>query len=154
MSSLTCGSRVVICTSTSSAPTTQRLVPPLPHTQSLSPKSWHMIGRTSPQATSGSSVSPRPHSSTAAMEAREGRSGNAFACERCKETSHFHAPVLTSKGRKHKVRCVPSDTASVCQRYVFPVLFRHLGVTRASDVRKHASNASNTSHAEDQQNPG
>ncbi|USP73552.1 uncharacterized protein yc1106_00826 [Curvularia clavata] len=35
------------------------------------------------------------------MEAREGRIGNAFACERC---------------RKHKVRCVPSDTPSICQR--------------------------------------
>ncbi|KZM20537.1 sequence-specific DNA binding RNA polymerase II transcription factor [Ascochyta rabiei] len=35
------------------------------------------------------------------MEAKEGRSSNAFACERC---------------RKHKVRCVPSDKASVCQR--------------------------------------
>ncbi|KAJ4985896.1 hypothetical protein SVAN01_08585 [Stagonosporopsis vannaccii] len=52
-------------------------------------------------AKSDSSVSPKPRSSTIAMEAREGRSGNAFACERC---------------RKHKVRCVPSDTASVCQR--------------------------------------
>ncbi|KAF1843331.1 uncharacterized protein K460DRAFT_357075 [Cucurbitaria berberidis CBS 394.84] len=35
------------------------------------------------------------------MEAREGRAGNAFACERC---------------RKHKVRCVPSGTAGICQR--------------------------------------
>ncbi|PSN69489.1 hypothetical protein BS50DRAFT_343053 [Corynespora cassiicola Philippines] len=35
------------------------------------------------------------------MEAREGRIGNAFACERC---------------RKHKVRCVPSETAGLCQR--------------------------------------
>jgi hypothetical protein len=42
-------------------------------------------------------------SSTLIMEVREGRVGNAFACERC---------------RKHKVRCVPSDTASLCQRYV------------------------------------
>ncbi|KAF2475764.1 uncharacterized protein BDR25DRAFT_322237 [Lindgomyces ingoldianus] len=35
------------------------------------------------------------------MEVREGRIGNAFACERC---------------RKHKVRCVPSDTQGICQR--------------------------------------
>ncbi|KAF2637578.1 hypothetical protein P280DRAFT_492426 [Massarina eburnea CBS 473.64] len=35
------------------------------------------------------------------MDAREGRPGNAFACERC---------------RKHKVRCVPSGTATICQR--------------------------------------
>ncbi|KAF9694004.1 hypothetical protein EKO04_007848 [Ascochyta lentis] len=54
-----------------------------------------------PSANSESSVSPKPHSSTTIMEAKEGRSGNAFACERC---------------RKHKVRCVPSDAASVCQR--------------------------------------
>ncbi|KAF2996683.1 hypothetical protein E8E13_004602 [Curvularia kusanoi] len=68
-----------------------------------------MIGRTSPHmqeplvpsVPSATSMSPKPHSFTTAMEAREGRSGNAFACERC---------------RKHKVRCVPSDTASVCQR--------------------------------------
>ncbi|KAF1998812.1 hypothetical protein P154DRAFT_244687 [Amniculicola lignicola CBS 123094] len=42
--------------------------------------------------------SPRP---IIAMEVREGRIGNAFACERC---------------RKHKVRCVPSDTTGICQR--------------------------------------
>ncbi|KAF1946907.1 hypothetical protein EJ02DRAFT_199576 [Clathrospora elynae] len=47
------------------------------------------------------SLSPRPASSVHTMEAKEGRTGNAFACERC---------------RKHKVRCVPSDTASICQR--------------------------------------
>ncbi|KAF1832571.1 hypothetical protein BDW02DRAFT_502728 [Decorospora gaudefroyi] len=47
------------------------------------------------------SLSPRTASSAPSMEAREGRIGNAFACERC---------------RKHKVRCVPSDTASICQR--------------------------------------
>ncbi|KAF2656875.1 hypothetical protein K491DRAFT_353305 [Lophiostoma macrostomum CBS 122681] len=35
------------------------------------------------------------------MDGREGRIGNAFACERC---------------RKHKVRCVPSETAGICQR--------------------------------------
>ncbi|KAF2734531.1 hypothetical protein EJ04DRAFT_534776 [Polyplosphaeria fusca] len=35
------------------------------------------------------------------MDAREGRIGNAFACERC---------------RKHKVRCVPSDAPGLCQR--------------------------------------
>ncbi|KAF2785814.1 hypothetical protein K505DRAFT_368781 [Melanomma pulvis-pyrius CBS 109.77] len=35
------------------------------------------------------------------MDARDGRIGNAFACERC---------------RKHKVRCVPSDVAGLCQR--------------------------------------
>lgn len=69
-----------------------------------------------PSATSESSVSPKPHSSTVAMEGREGRSGNAFACERCKEPAELHAHNLTSTGRKHKVRCVPSDTASVCQR--------------------------------------
>ncbi|KAF2035311.1 hypothetical protein EK21DRAFT_54797 [Setomelanomma holmii] len=45
--------------------------------------------------------SPKLASSIATMEAREGRIGNAFACERC---------------RKHKVRCVPSDTANICQR--------------------------------------
>ncbi|OAL03496.1 hypothetical protein IQ06DRAFT_108134 [Phaeosphaeriaceae sp. SRC1lsM3a] len=45
--------------------------------------------------------SPKPTSSIFTMEAREGRIGNAFACERC---------------RKHKVRCVPSDTAGLCQR--------------------------------------
>ncbi|CAI6337584.1 unnamed protein product [Periconia digitata] len=39
--------------------------------------------------------------SNVAMEAKEGRSGNAFACERC---------------RKHKVRCVPSGAAGICQR--------------------------------------
>lgn len=42
-----------------------------------------------------------PSNSNFAMDTREGRVGNAFACERC---------------RKHKVRCVPSDTASLCQR--------------------------------------
>ncbi|KAF2850515.1 hypothetical protein T440DRAFT_90408 [Plenodomus tracheiphilus IPT5] len=46
-------------------------------------------------------VSEPPSSSNFAMDTREGRVGNAFACERC---------------RKHKVRCVPSDTASLCQR--------------------------------------
>ncbi|KAH7359544.1 hypothetical protein BKA66DRAFT_427335 [Pyrenochaeta sp. MPI-SDFR-AT-0127] len=45
--------------------------------------------------------SPVPASSILTMEAREGRTGNAFACERC---------------RKHKVRCVPSETAGICQR--------------------------------------
>ncbi|KAF2012929.1 hypothetical protein BU24DRAFT_465278 [Aaosphaeria arxii CBS 175.79] len=35
------------------------------------------------------------------MDAKEGRIGNAFACERC---------------RKHKVRCVPSETTGLCQR--------------------------------------
>ncbi|KAH3983121.1 hypothetical protein HBI56_147650 [Parastagonospora nodorum] len=45
--------------------------------------------------------SPKPANSIFTMEAREGRIGNAFACERC---------------RKHKVRCVPSDTAGLCQR--------------------------------------
>ncbi|KAF2824409.1 hypothetical protein CC86DRAFT_55207 [Ophiobolus disseminans] len=45
--------------------------------------------------------SPRPTNSIFAMESREGRIGNAFACERC---------------RKHKVRCVPSDTSGICQR--------------------------------------
>ncbi|KAH7121030.1 hypothetical protein B0J11DRAFT_55299 [Dendryphion nanum] len=35
------------------------------------------------------------------MEVKEGRIGNAFACERC---------------RKHKVRCVPSEFPSLCQR--------------------------------------
>ncbi|KAL6710963.1 hypothetical protein ACN47E_006838 [Coniothyrium glycines] len=44
---------------------------------------------------------PKLTSPIATVEVREGRVGNAFACERC---------------RKHKVRCVPSDTASVCQR--------------------------------------
>jgi hypothetical protein len=97
-----------------------------------------------PSAKSDSSVSPKPHSSTVAMEAREGRSGNAFACERCKEPAKLHAPLLTSTGRKHKVRCVPSDTASVCQRYVFPELFRILGITRAPDARRHGSSASST----------
>jgi hypothetical protein len=46
--------------------------------------------------------SPKPTSSIFTMEAREGRIGNSFACERC---------------RKHKVRCVPSDTTGLCQRY-------------------------------------
>ncbi|KAH8729062.1 hypothetical protein GQ44DRAFT_701503 [Phaeosphaeriaceae sp. PMI808] len=45
--------------------------------------------------------SPKPAGSIITMEAREGRIGNAFACERC---------------RKHKVRCVPSDLANICQR--------------------------------------
>ncbi|KAF2111098.1 hypothetical protein BDV96DRAFT_614888 [Lophiotrema nucula] len=48
-----------------------------------------------------SDPTPPSSSSIVAMEAREGRIGNAFACERC---------------RKHKVRCVPSDTAGICQR--------------------------------------
>lgn len=116
------------------------------------PESWHRIGRASPHmqdpvvpsAMRDSSVSPKPHSSTIAMEAREGRSGNAFACERCKKPPNQHAPFLTLTGRKHKVRCVPSDTASVCQRCVFPALFRTLGLTRASDARRHASSASST----------
>ncbi|ORY11334.1 hypothetical protein BCR34DRAFT_587994 [Clohesyomyces aquaticus] len=49
------------------------------------------------------SAGDQPPSSTsaAAVEGREGRIGNAFACERC---------------RKHKVRCVPSDTQGLCQR--------------------------------------
>ncbi|KAF2443192.1 hypothetical protein P171DRAFT_57449 [Karstenula rhodostoma CBS 690.94] len=42
-----------------------------------------------------------PSHSIITMEAREGRIGNAFACERC---------------RKHKVRCVPSEAAGICQR--------------------------------------
>ncbi|KAF2676421.1 hypothetical protein K458DRAFT_447526 [Lentithecium fluviatile CBS 122367] len=46
-------------------------------------------------------MSPTPSTPVVAMEAREGRIGNAFACERC---------------RKHKVRCVPSDTNGICQR--------------------------------------
>ncbi|KAL5113850.1 hypothetical protein ACEQ8H_008270 [Pleosporales sp. CAS-2024a] len=46
-------------------------------------------------------ASPKPVSAVFTMEAREGRIGNAFACERC---------------RKHKVRCVPSDTTGLCQR--------------------------------------
>ncbi|KAF1913150.1 hypothetical protein BDU57DRAFT_532236 [Ampelomyces quisqualis] len=45
--------------------------------------------------------SPGPAASIFTMDAREGRPGNAFACERC---------------RKHKVRCVASDTAGLCQR--------------------------------------
>ncbi|KAI8938400.1 hypothetical protein NX059_004296 [Plenodomus lindquistii] len=48
-----------------------------------------------------SPVSEPRSSSSFAMDTREGRVGNAFACERC---------------RKHKVRCVPSDTANLCQR--------------------------------------
>jgi hypothetical protein len=47
-------------------------------------------------------------------EAREGRVGNAFACERC---------------RKHKVRCVPSDTSGTCQRYVFGMYGAPFGLT-------------------------
>ena len=47
-----------------------------------------------PPATSDSSVSPKPHSSTITMEAREGRSGNAFACERCKGPAKLHAPFF------------------------------------------------------------
>lgn len=139
----------------------QHLRQPLLHLERV-PRSWHTIGRTSPHmqeplvpsAKSDSSVSPKPPSSTIAMEAREGRPGNAFACERCKEPEKLHALLLTISGRKHKVRCVPSDTASVCQRYVFPALYRALGITRASDVRKHASSASNMLHVEDQQSPG
>lgn len=63
-------------------------------------------------------VSEPPSSSHLAMDAREGRIGNAFACERC---------------RKHKVRCVPSDTPSSCQRYVEPLrqCTGPLGITRA-----------------------
>ncbi|KAF2125014.1 hypothetical protein P153DRAFT_300614 [Dothidotthia symphoricarpi CBS 119687] len=45
--------------------------------------------------------SPEPSIFIFTMDAREGRIGNSFACERC---------------RKHKVRCVPSDIASICQR--------------------------------------
>lgn len=129
----------------------------------LVPNSWHMIGISPhmmqeplmPSSAKGdSSVSPKPHSSTIAMEAREGRSGNAFACERCKQLIQLHAHPLTSTGRKHKVRCVPSDTASVCQRYVFPALFRTLGITRAPDARKHELSASSMLHAEGQPNPG
>jgi hypothetical protein len=64
--------------------------------------------------------SPQPANSFFTMEgkeAKEGRIGNAFACERC---------------RKHKVRCVPSDTSGVCQRYVVrDVKVFALGLTRA-----------------------
>lgn len=61
-------------------------------------------------------IAEPPSSSNFAMDAREGRVGNAFACERC---------------RKHKVRCVPSDTASICQRYVPHILYGVLVVTCA-----------------------
>ncbi|CBX90683.1 hypothetical protein LEMA_P057170.1 [Plenodomus lingam JN3] len=53
------------------------------------------------KADSSPVVAEPPSTSNFAMDTREGRVGNAFACERC---------------RKHKVRCVPSDTASLCQR--------------------------------------
>ncbi|PVH98082.1 hypothetical protein DM02DRAFT_531897 [Periconia macrospinosa] len=52
-------------------------------------------------ATATTSDAVASSSSSVAMEAKEGRSGNAFACERC---------------RKHKVRCVPSAAAGICQR--------------------------------------
>jgi hypothetical protein len=77
----------------------------LPHTQH-SPSATH-----SP---------PNPPITMITMEAREGRIGNAFACERC---------------RKHKVRCVPSDTASVCQRSVSLVVSSPVSrLTRAPAV--------------------
>ncbi|KAF7682317.1 hypothetical protein GT037_001293 [Alternaria burnsii] len=55
----------------------------------------------SAQPEADGSPSPRTANSVPAMDAKEGRIGNAFACERC---------------RKHKVRCVPSDTPAICQR--------------------------------------
>ena len=130
---LTVQHRIEISSSTSGAPIIQRLESASPPHLKPVPNSWHMIGRTSPHmqeslvpsATSDSSVSPKPHSSTIIMEAREGRSGNAFACERCKRPTKLCAHFLTLTGRKHKVRCVPSDTASICQRYVF----RHFPAT-------------------------
>ncbi|KAF1960558.1 hypothetical protein CC80DRAFT_259436 [Byssothecium circinans] len=54
-----------------------------------------------PHHTAAQGESLATPSSIVTMEAREGRIGNAFACERC---------------RKHKVRCVPSGTAGICQR--------------------------------------
>ncbi|KAF2877566.1 hypothetical protein BDV95DRAFT_480890 [Massariosphaeria phaeospora] len=58
-----------------------------------------MIGH--PHQPAPAASEPQPPPSAVTMEARESRIGNAFACERC---------------RKHKVRCVPSDTAGICQR--------------------------------------
>jgi hypothetical protein len=69
-----------------------------------------MIGlpHMSAQPEADGSPSPRIAKSVPAMDAKEGRIGNAFACERC---------------RKHKVRCVPSDTPAICQRFVYPTVF-------------------------------
>lgn len=66
----------------------------LPHTSATSARA---------QPETDGSPSPKSASLAPIMDVREGRIGNAFACERC---------------RKHKVRCVPSDTPSICQRYV------------------------------------
>ncbi|EUC36546.1 hypothetical protein COCCADRAFT_87763 [Bipolaris zeicola 26-R-13] len=64
----------------------------LPHTSATSARA---------QPETDGSPSPKSASLAPIMDVREGRIGNAFACERC---------------RKHKVRCVPSDTPSICQR--------------------------------------
>jgi hypothetical protein len=78
----------------------------------------------------------------AAMDAREGRIGNAFACERC---------------RKHKVRCVPSDAPSLCQRYVVCIRVHLYYPTRhntCSGVKRPESSASSMLRDADHQNPG
>lgn len=82
--------------------------------------------------------SPGPTSSIFTMEAREGRIGNAFACERC---------------RKHKVRCVPSDTAGICQRYVSRDVSLHSGDT-CTGARRRELSVSNMLREEDQQRQG
>jgi hypothetical protein len=84
-----------------------------------------------------SPTSPKPMSSIMTMEAREGRIGNAFACERC---------------RKHKVRCVPSDTTGICQRYVLGTCGGSTRDNTCPDARKQESTASNMLRAGDQQN--
>jgi hypothetical protein len=83
--------------------------------------------------------SPKPANSLFTMESREGRIGNAFACERC---------------RKHKVRCVPSDTTGICQRYVSRECGGPTRDDTCIDARKQESNASNMLRADGQQNRG
>ena len=61
----------------------------------------HMSATATAQPETDGSPSPKTASLATTMDPREGRIGNAFACERC---------------RKHKVRCVPSDTPTICQR--------------------------------------
>jgi hypothetical protein len=63
---------------------------------------WH-IGLSPHTYTRTPTTSPGAASFILTMESREGRAGNAFACQRC---------------RQHKVRCVPSDTTGICQRYL------------------------------------
>ena len=68
------------------------------HTRTWAPRTWHMIGlphmSANAQPETDASPSPTTTGASSSMETKEGRIGNAFACERC---------------RKHKVRPTSSD---------------------------------------------